>query len=309
MKFLKKMNNITVKVAKGMLAIFMIKLVLFSGVLIFQSCQTEEDSNYDSAQLENEFLSSLFESENDINSIPINTPFNSIDYDGNLFLSSAGNEDQILSQEPQTRTVCLRQIINNETDDTQGEEIETIGELMEIGNIISIDGIGIGDGDDIDDSDDSSEVVTHCFEVPIQPTSSALTSSVSSAKNYLRQKGYSDTDISEIVDGGKEENLIPLVIGLIEADNEQSNSTVLNDFNQLFGNSLHAQSWGSIVGCAIASTGLDVFNDLRSLQGKEKKVRNKILKRAFRKIAAKFLGPIGIAITVIEFGTCVALAS
>ena len=52
MKILKQINNTTMKVAKGMLAIFMIKVLLFSGVFVFQSCQTESLNNTENLKKE-----------------------------------------------------------------------------------------------------------------------------------------------------------------------------------------------------------------------------------------------------------------
>lgn len=43
MNFLKKTNDFTLKVAKGMIAIFAIKLIIFMAVFTFQACSKDED--------------------------------------------------------------------------------------------------------------------------------------------------------------------------------------------------------------------------------------------------------------------------
>jgi hypothetical protein len=71
MKILNQFNDITKKVAKGMIAIFAIKLILIGGLFIFQSCQLEATSSDDNLVSKNNFLKSLGETENNLNLISL----------------------------------------------------------------------------------------------------------------------------------------------------------------------------------------------------------------------------------------------
>ncbi|MDG1729636.1 MAG: hypothetical protein P8K68_12110 [Algibacter sp.] len=52
MKILDQINDTTLKVAKGFLAIFVLKVFLLCGVLIFQSCEVDSNKDYETSQKE-----------------------------------------------------------------------------------------------------------------------------------------------------------------------------------------------------------------------------------------------------------------
>lgn len=281
-------------------------------MFIFQSCQSDSDELISQKESNSSFLASLKQSQNDINSITFN----------NKGQKGAGNMSREIQQA--TETICLQfsdEFLNENGElDVQEivDQVETVTELIQIKQQYGLQIIeqyidnDVGN-DEEETGGETTEPEQEClatFEIPIQPVVDALEPTIEEAKNYLNSKGYDNSDIAEIMDGDEDESsLIPLVIGMIEVENEQNYATSI-DFNLLFGNSMYAQSWGDIVGCAIAATGLDVFDDLRGLsEAGGKSARKKILKKAFKKIATKFMGPIGVAITVAEFAVCVALVS
>ena len=74
MKFFEKINDFTMKIAKGMLVIFVIKLTLFTSVFIFQACSTDE--NLTSEIKSNEFKNALKISTTELNNINLSNSSN-----------------------------------------------------------------------------------------------------------------------------------------------------------------------------------------------------------------------------------------
>ena len=118
----------------------------------------------------------------------------------------------------------------------------------------------------------------------------------------------SHSDIDEmIVEGnGTEEDLIPLVMAMIQLEASENTMTTRVNFESLFFQSANAQTWTQVGQCAVAAIGVDVLWSLGSDGGKWTK---KAIKKAFKAVAKRFLGPIGVAIAVVSFSFCVANAA
>lgn len=126
---------------------------------------------------------------------------------------------------------------------------------------------------------------------------------VSEAKNIINSYGVSETEIQQILNetGATEEHLVPVIMMFNSVNN--NSSIALNNSVNLFITNSYAQGFDSdkALDCAIAAVGLNLFDIARNITETGFKTA---LKAALRGVATKFLGPIGIAITVAEWAWC-----
>lgn len=94
------------------------------------------------------------------------------------------------------------------------------------------------------------------------------------------------------------------LVGLIAlaVESKESNEAVMNFSSAFIPSAYAAAPPSTAVQCAVEAIGLDVVYAVAS-EGFEKAAK-KGLKKAIRKVAAKFLGPVGIGIAVAEFAWC-----
>lgn len=131
----------------------------------------------------------------------------------------------------------------------------------------------------------------------------ALKPSVIEAKNIIYSNGINEIEIQQILNetGAKEEDLIPVIL-LFNSVNKNNSLGYNNSFNIFVGDS-YAQGFDTdkAINCAIAAVGLNLFDIARNIGETGFKAA---LKAALKGIGTKFLGSIGIAITVAEWGWC-----
>ncbi|EDP97040.1 hypothetical protein U8527_01820 [Kordia algicida OT-1] len=305
------MKNGIKRIGKGLFAIFMIKLTLLSGVLIFQACQTDstfEDEN--DKELKSSFIEALNESSEKLREINIIKSNYKGDKKGNDL--SKENTDEIL-----TFKMCL--LLNQ--DDSNGSsntgvidatDVDTIGEVIDLGNDSGTRPVVVDDNEGNVANDPVAFGFSMCFDIPQEPTVEAMDPAIQAARNFLLSRELTETDIVEALDGADESAMIPLVHAILVVEAE-AEGLVYNDelelMSSMFGvQTANAQNWGIISGCAISTLGLDSLADLRdALDGK--KVKGRALKKAFKKVAKKFVAGLtgwGTILLVAEFGICVA---
>ncbi|MCS5491346.1 hypothetical protein [Algoriphagus limi] len=129
---------------------------------------------------------------------------------------------------------------------------------------------------------------------------------VHEAKNYLKRKGFSELEIDEMIshEGGSELDLIPLVSTM--ANVERSNFTSFH-FSDILITPALAITSQDVFNCGMAAIGADILWALGSSNAS--KWSKKAIKKAFGVVAKRALGPIGVAIAVVSFSTCLAAVS
>lgn len=299
------MSNGIKRIGKGLFAIFMIKLSLVFGVLVFQACQTE--SNFDNEvheEAKTNFLVALQESNQRLQEIVISPSATKGDVKGSDFMKE--NTDEIT-----TFKMCL--LLNQ--DDTANPSntgvidptsINTFGEIVAISNQTSTKPVVLDDANsDIIASDPVAFGYSMCFDIPTEPTIEAMELSIVDAKNYLIAKGLTESDIQNLFiadndgDAVEEYNLVPTVMMLI-AEEQNENSTASVNFMSLFGQNAHASRLGQCAGDAL---GISAIAEVLRV-GVNSSAGKKLLKKAIRKVASRTLGWVGAAIFVYEFGDC-----
>jgi len=274
------MNNTLKKIARGTLALFIIKLVLIGGFFVIQSCQKDDNINIINDQAKTEFLASLQESIFNLNSVKVkNTEKDTIE-----------NITESRSTKQETAIVCL-------IDPPKDEEIDGFGKVLQVAI----------DWDLVITEVDNGNPSIDCYEVLVQDIQQALNPSVTAARQFLLSRGYTNTDLNEILNGEDSSILIPLVQTVIAVEEDSIDFTFNDNLNFLIGVQIaNAQTdWVKVGKCAKQALGLDILEGFKDWKKLGKKARKKILKKAVYTAAAKFgSGAIGIALVVAEFAIC-----
>ena len=129
-----------------------------------------------------------------------------------------------------------------------------------------------------------------CIYIDAEKAEKCLCSMVKESKQWLYSKGMSETDIQSMLteEGATESELVPFVLGCMDAENRVVSAVNVD--------------WDKAEHCALAALGLD-FTTFLGTSGI--KTWGKVaLKKAFKCVAQKALGPAGAAIAAIEFGVC-----
>jgi hypothetical protein len=290
---IKSINNTTMKVAKGMIAIFAIKLILFSAFLTFNACSTEESENStnDNVAFKNALQNSYLSTNN------IHVSNHSI---SSFSRSSELNED--------FTTIYLLNNSGNSFDNTDFlNSINNIHDLSEATNQYELT---------VTEAIEVNENPIGTLNVPNQPAIDALQISIQEAKNVLYSKGYSDQDINEMLleEGASEEHLVPVVMTLTSLDEQDDATLAFHNSLNLFFNAAYAQEntedqhavdWGKVGKCALAAIGADFVLSLSvEAGGKHDRWKRKALVKLIGKTASRMLGPVGVIIAVGTFVGC-----
>lgn len=294
MKFLNQITEITMKIAKGMIAIFAIKLTLILAVFTFNACSSEdvEVSDNNSA----EFQNALDLSMSNLNSIGV---FNT----NGAILRTNGDAKTLHLVNDNGQTFSNTDFLNSVTD------LQSLVTVRNDRNLTLVDQNPI----DIND-------ILATYTIDEQPIIDALQPAIQEARNYLYGKGFTDQEINNDILSewnGSEEHLVPFVMYLQSYENssEYVASNTVN-YSNIFFNTTYAQVvqqpntiaeltpdeiWGCVKSSVTAGVGSLIT--IGTLQGL-RKVGIKVLAKAFSKLLAKFAGPIGVAIMVADFGFC-----
>ncbi|WP_298423761.1 hypothetical protein [uncultured Kordia sp.] len=306
------MSNVTQRVGKGMLAIFLIKLSLVAIVFIFQACQTDSTDYKQEDEAKDNFLAALHESNARLNEIVINPSSTK----GSIKINGIAEEN---NNEITTFKMCLLLNQDDEPSNTgviDPTSVNTLGDVINAGNQSGERPVVVDDETNEPIDGTSTEFgFSMCFDIPIEPTQEALDPAITAARNFLLSRDLTEADIIEALDGADESIMIPFVNAVLSVEAEAEGiamNSELNLMSSLLGaQTVHAQNWNTIGGCAIAALGLDSLGALRdALQGK--KIKGKVLKKAFKKVAKKFIAGLsgwGTVLLVAEFGLCVALSN
>lgn len=132
---------------------------------------------------------------------------------------------------------------------------------------------------------------------------------VTQSKQYLYSKGFTEQEIQEMLkeNNADETELVRFVVGITALENSAQNTASLlnrNSFGSfgLFATPAYAQSIEQVGDCALKALGADF---LFGAGGSTIKTWGKAaLKKAFKSVAQKMLGPVGVAIAVGTFVYC-----
>lgn len=141
---------------------------------------------------------------------------------------------------------------------------------------------------------------THYLTISEDESSLSLNSLVLDSKAYLYSKGFSESDIQTMLkeNNADESALVPFVIALTEEE-EYQQSNPANNGNS---SSDDAVDWDRAGRCSLHALGVDILTGLA--QSSAKVWSKAAIKAAFKTLASKIVGPVGVAIFVIDFTLC-----
>lgn len=268
MKPLKLLSYPVIKLAKGLL---LIHLILFMSMLIVQSCKKSDTVRKDNAA--EIFFAAVKKHKEAIGAISVKPVNKNI---GNRNIMARTNDE-----EPITYISFDDMPINPD----YSYDINGMAYLVNNYNGVVT----------YEPSDSS-----YAFQIPVEDVNNSLTPLIPEARTYLNARGLTNGDIDAMVqeEGALEVDLVPYAASLAEYEN--SGTTGMNYIN-LFGNSAYAQN---VLTCAAKALGVDA---LWALGGSNASLWTKAaMKTAFKAVAKRALGPIGVAIAVVSFGLCMA---
>lgn len=139
----------------------------------------------------------------------------------------------------------------------------------------------------------------------------AIAPLVAASREYLRGKGFSDVEIEEMLEenGVDESELVRLVLYVSTDENASDETASVNSSSGIFSllsTPAYAATWQNVAAQAGSCAFRALVADLEGMAfASAGKVWSKAAMRiAFKSIAKKALGPVGVAIAVGEFGYC-----
>lgn len=271
MNFVRFLRTNTIKYFKGLFAISLLWLLPALGIFIFDSCKKSNYENSDSGKTARKFNETMDK---------VRASLGSTSLINNVAFQSRMIEDKgtyYLDFPEETNP----QVINDFSSNANIENLTTI---------LANHGVSIDDSINTD-----AEVI---IQVPNDEIRTALEPLVVEAKNYLISKGATTQQINEMLqeEGAEDIDLIPFVKALTSAEAQQY---VVKNITFPF---LSEANANKILECGIKALGFDALAALA--QSTASAWTWGAIKTAFKTVAKKMYGPIGVAVAVIEFGIC-----
>lgn len=267
-----------------MVAVFAFHMLMAGTLFLFDACKKASHDAGLSASPRSQFLSALEEHQKTIGAIAITNPA--------APGRSAGNRTAVVSD---LENIYL-EFPSDISTETQGLLYNT-NTIQELSNLIDY-------SEAVIQYEPTATNADYMLQVPVAEVYDRLNPLIEESRQYLYAKGFTSQDIQDMLteEGGKEEDLIPFVMALVQAENSPPISRNYMDF---FITSAHAKLDASdYVRCAAVAIGADV---LWSLSGSSASAWTvSAMKKAFGAIAKRMLGPIGVAIAAVSFGICIA---
>lgn len=276
---MKNLLDGTGKVIKGLKLMFSITILASAVPFIIQSCQREHYENSDIGQANAKFTSSLKAYKNTIGKISFSQTRGAT---GKLLPGSGGIQTYIdFPANVSSETIDFYQSVNS---------IEDLAILID-----NYDGTL--------QYEPSASNSSYPINLPLETIEQSLAPLVQQSKDYLYTKGFTEQDIQQMIteENAEETDLIPLVMAITQAEN--GNLVASNNFGLIPINMAYAKvNWQQVGHCAMHALGVDI---LFSLGASSATVWSAFaIKSAFKTVAKRMLGPIGVAIAVVDFGFC-----
>lgn len=277
LKFSKKLMRLFLSFLKGYSFLILIKALIF--FIVLQSCYPE-----DSTPNKNIAFIDIFNF--------TQKKLSSIKADSNIPRTTREN-NRVLNDEE----FLIYLIPSEESDYLNDINYETLSNTINDLNSLALSLQSYGLEPSLQDQNNS--IIT--VNIPSQPIINALAPAVVEARLYLNLKGFSDAEIDNMIleENGTEYDLIPLVTYMAHFENQNFNEL---GFLDLLIQSSYASNMDDIIKCGMVAVGADL---IYALQGSNLKTWSKpLVKKAFKAVAQRALGPIGAAIAVVSFAVC-----
>lgn len=272
------------KFSKGMLALLTFNLFVVLCIFIFDSCKKAAYEKSDAKQANAKFIAALETNKKSIASVSF----------GSRSSSSTGTTARMVA--PTSEEVTIYVQFPNEVDSETSSLFQSANSVQGLVELIH-------EADAIIQYEPTATNSDYQINVPIETIVTALNPLVQESKQYLYSKGFTELEIQQMIaeESAEETDLIPFVMALTQVENSQP---VARNYLNFFVNSANARAitWSDAGACAVAA----LLGDFAGFAyGSTASVWSiSAMKTAFKSIAKKALGPVGVAIAVAEFGIC-----
>ena len=285
MKVLNHILHPLKKFTKGMLVLLTLNTLVVVCVFIFDSCK-KAAYDYRPAKKANEkFMAALNKNKKAIGDV-------SFASHGSEITSTANTANQ--TSEPQTEPIYLN--FPTEVDFETYTMFQNTNSIQELSDLIQTANATV-------QYEATSTNSNFQINVPVETVANSLNPLIQESKQYLYSMGFTEQDIQQMIaeENAIEADLIPLVMSMtLLEDNLQVARNYLGLFpiNAAYAN----MSWSEVGRCAIHALGFDAIFSLTSSGAKVWSMAT--IKTVFKTVAKRMLGPIGVAIAVVDFGLC-----
>lgn len=303
MKTIKNVTPLLYKFGKGLVAIGLFNIILVFVMSIVVSCEKLDTKNL-SSESADKVLLSLEQVKSKLKSISVINNQKQID----------GKMQKISSISSGAEIVYIN--ISEPVSDEIRAEVSNIDNIGEMANFVyNMDAeIAYEPAPATPIGDELMAVI------PKPSVDSILKPLIPISKNYLKLKGFTDKDINDMLAENKVDEiyLVPFVMALARIEKAQIegeyNPNDVSDYSisynqnipNFFFNSVSARELNAndFLSCAGKALGVDALWAIGTSGLKTWTVA--AMKTAFKSVLPKFIGPAGVAITVITFGWCLA---
>lgn len=252
----------------------MICFISFLGV----SCQHEVEENYTSEfnETEDQFILKL--------------NGNITSFMNSAIVSSDSVKNQITKSITTPHNVPIRELYIDLSVTDEPIVLDSIKTPLQILNLVKKTGAEISLIDD--------GTFTHSLSISEEESLLALNPLIQESKIYLYNKGFTESEIQQMLKENDvdESALVPFVLLLTEEEEYQK--SILLDPSSLMTRNVDLNRAGR---CAINA----LFDALAGFAQSTAKTWSKaVLKTVFKTVATKMVGPVGVAIAVIDFSLC-----
>lgn len=277
------------KYSKGMLAIFAVKLIAFVCIFTFDSCKKQEVRSTYNHEANQKFRAAVEKHKALIGSTLLtNTPISN----NSAFSSTAHTTSSNTNNEELPIYVEFPGAVTNEI-------------VTQFGNINSINSLSalLQNTNAVVQYEPSPTNSTYTLAIDTNAVVNSLTPLVQDSKEFLYSKGMTEQDIQQMLieENAPESDLVTLAMVIVE---NEATYPIARNYSNFFVNSAHALTWSEVGHCAVHALGIDVLVSLGSSGATAWTIG--AIKTAFKKVAERMMGPIGVAIAVVDFGFCLA---
>lgn len=272
------------KFFKGMLALLTLNLLVILCVFIFDSCKKAAYERSDDRQANARFMEALETNKKSIAAVSFDNRSKS--KSGTIALKAA----------PETNTEPVYVNFPNNVSIETVAVFENTNSIQKLANLLYTTDATI-------QYKQTPANLKYQINLPVETIKKNLNPLVQESKQYLYSKGFTERDIQQMIaeENAVETDLVPLVMIITQAESKQ---LIARNYLNLFPiNSASAKvTWAEVGACAIEAVGADI---LFSFEQSTATVWTKaVIKKAFKTVAKRMLGPIGVGIAVVEFGWC-----
>ena len=285
MKVLNLIMHPITKFSKGMLVLLMLNTLVVICVFVFDACKKSVYEHSPNKKANDRFMAALLRNKKKIGDVSLSRGGHTI------MTTAAGTESQTSEVATEPIYLSFPTEVNAETYNM----FQNTNSIQELADLVQRT-------DAIVQYQPTSTNSNFALDVPVETVSNSLSPLVQESKQYLYSRGFTEQEIQQMIaeNNATEADLIPLVMSIISLEPPPiaHNYLALYPINTAYAN----MTWSEVGRCAIHAIGVDILFSLGSSTATVWTVA--AIKTAFKTVAKRMLGPIGIAIAVIDFGLC-----